>query len=180
MGYKEDISIDVTNMEAECATHPTTHVQYGIKHADALRARRQAEQEEEEATAAADTRIRAQLVGQKTTETEIKRMVTTDPSYQSACRKSLDAAHEVNVLAAALDALNAKTRMLGNIVTMQVAHWQAEPQVENRRPVPYAVVRKDAQEEATAAQHDGLKGIRAPLPNPKTTKRSKPQPVSTK
>ena len=148
MGYREDISINKNNMEEECANHPSVHFSYGKKHAEALHSRRLAEVEEQEVAAEADAHIRSQ-VDKKSTETVIRKMVEGTPSYQEARRRALDAAHEVNVLAAAIEALNAKTKMLGHITSMQLSHWQAEP-----RSSPQARI---ADEQATReAQLDGL------------------------
>lgn len=150
MGYKEDISIDKHDMENECAGHPSIHFEYGKKHADALRERRLAELEEQEEQAAADGRVRASSLDGKFTETAIRRQVEQDPKYQEACRKALDAAYEVNVLAAALEALNAKTKMLGNVLQMQLAHWQSEPRGARE-------LAEKTQEQSREEQLEGLK-----------------------
>lgn len=164
MGYKEDISINTRDMEQECATHPTTHFEYGKKHADALHARRLAEQDEQEAQAAADEAIRSQYVatGEKVTETAVRRAVEMDPVYQKAKRTAIVVGHDVNVLAAALEALNAKTKMLGNLVQMQLAHWQAEPNFPRE-------VRDRQSQKASDQQIEGLKGV--------GRKNKKPNPV---
>lgn len=160
MGYKEDISIDPKDMERECAAHPTVHFNYGRLHADALRTRRRAELEEQEAMAEADERVRFNFGTDKFTETAVRRGVEVDPEYQDARRVAIDAGHEVNVLAAALEALNAKTKMLTSVVHMQLAHWQAEPQVR-------------ISQGASDRQIEGLN-------NPKPRKKGKLNPVKSK
>ena len=135
MSYEKDISIDPRNMEQENAQHPATHFEYGRKHADALRERRLAELEEQEIFAEVMLQARDALAGQKPapTETSIRNITEQDPAYKASRRRSIDVAHEVNVLAAAIESLNAKTKSLGNITTMQVTHWQSEPRIEGAR-----------------------------------------------
>lgn len=127
MGYRNDISIDKHDMQNECARQPALYGEYLQKHADALKERRTTELELEEYLAGADERIRASLAGEKTSETEIKRLVTLDSVVMEQQRKVIDVSHEVNVLAAAVTAFADKTRMLEAVMKMQLAHWQSEP-----------------------------------------------------
>lgn len=173
MGYREDVSIDVHNMQEECAGHPAVHFDYGVLHADALRERRMAELEEQEVQAAVDDEVRSDLTnrGVKFTETALRRSVENDDRYKAARRKALDAAHKVNVLAAALEALNDKTRMLTNITNMQLAHWQAEP---NGQPLTGREARQQAQAQVTEGQHAALADV---PPRRKAGGKSAPKPV---
>lgn len=135
MSYEKDVSIDPRDMEQQNSQHPATHFDYGRKHAEALRERRLAELEEQEILAEAMTRCRDSMYVQKPapTETSIRNIVDQDPDYKAVRRRAIDAGYEVNVLAAALAALDAKTKALGNITTMQVTHWQSEPRAEGSR-----------------------------------------------
>lgn len=168
MGYKEDISIDTNDMQRECANHPSTHFNYGKKHADALHTRRHAELLEQEAMAEADERARASFGMEKFTETAVRRVVEVDPAYLDARREAIDAGHEVNVLAAALEALNAKTKMLTNVTHMQLAHWQSEPN-------PSHEVRDHHSQEARDQQIKGLNSA-----GPRKRGKGKPNPVKAK
>lgn len=130
MGYKEDISINKNHLWTECARQPMLIFGY-IKEKEELQiVRRRLEIKLDIAEALADEYARTSL-GDKTKEAAVKKLISRDEEVIRLQEELLEAEKDVHTMEGAVKALSDKTKMLSDLVKMQLAHWQAEPQVPN-------------------------------------------------
>lgn len=70
----------------------------------------------------------------KITETTVKNAVTSDREVQKARSAIIEAKHEVDVLSAAVSALDQRKRALENLVTLHGQSYFSTPSVRNLEP----------------------------------------------
>lgn len=122
-------------------------MEFGLRLADAVTEADSLKSELEILYAELDAQIRedpAEFGLDKTTETAIKNTVLTIPKYQKKLEESQKARHDIDVIRAALTALEHRKHALQAILSAKMAGWYAEPKVkEDARPKKSRTVKRN-------------------------------------
>jgi len=132
MNFEIDIKIDETALDVECLDQPSLMMQYGKNLAEAERALSTAKMQNDMVRAELDREIRKnpEKYGiSKITETAIAGAISTAPGYNDFEKHVIDAAYEVKVARAAVDAVQQKKDMLEALIRLHGQQYFAGPKV---------------------------------------------------
>ena len=125
-----DISVDQNDLDHEWVAQPKNYFRYAAELADARRDQDQAKAELDLVQAELDQAVRSdpEKFGlSKATEASIKAVVLAQAEYTSAQQAMLKAKHDVDVLQAAVGALDHKRKALENLVTLWLNNYYSSP-----------------------------------------------------
>lgn len=129
--YKEDIKIDLSNLEDEWILQPSLYLTYSELHADAIAKRDNAKLKLEYVHAKIDSDIRKNLkkygFTSKPTEAAIKSAIILDKKHKKAEKTLINANKEVNVLNAVKLSFEHRKAALQNVVSLKVMGLSSEP-----------------------------------------------------
>lgn len=132
MNYEDDLSIDETALDVEWLEQPRLMMRYGQESARAKAKVTQIREKLEVVKAELDKDIRQDPVKygiDKITEKAIDAVIRADEEYQEVIQSLLEAEYEVNVLTAAVYAMNARKEALENLVKLHGQQYFAGPRV---------------------------------------------------
>ncbi len=137
MNYEQDISINLHNLDEEWIKQAATFHFYLVQLANAQRDREEIRSEQEELVADRYDEIRLDLAGAgaatKVTETSIKRVIEADPGYRNIDDRMKGADHTINLLNAAVKAMDQKKTALENLTKLQLSDWYSRPRDEKEQ-----------------------------------------------
>ena len=124
------ISIDQNALDKEWLRQPELMYDYSVQLADARSAMDLAKNKAEVVYAQLDADIRAnptQYGINKISETAIKNAIASEKAYRISQRKVLETRHELDILQAAVTALDHKKQALQNLVTLHGQSYFSSP-----------------------------------------------------
>jgi len=132
MDYEKDIKIDEDSLDLEWLDQPALFMKYARHLAQARRTQDEAKQEIDVVSADIDRQIREKpedfdIV--KVTEGAIKSALLTEPDYQIAYKKYLDAKYEADMASNAVQAFNQRKDALENLVRLHGQQYFAGPRL---------------------------------------------------
>lgn len=125
-----DLRIDPNRLDRNWLDQPRLYFQYAAELADARKEMDEAKSEVDLVRAELDLAIRSdpETYGvAKVTESAIGATVLSHPKFQRAHQQMLSAKHEVDVLAAAVSALDHRKSALENMVKLCLANYFSSP-----------------------------------------------------
>ena len=129
--YNIDIEIDENDLEGEWITHASLYLHYSSILADAIANRDEAKLKMEWVAANIDLDIRKNWQKkynlEKLTEGAVKNITMINKKYLAAYRKFNKCVKIVNSLTGVKTAFEHKKHALGNLVSMQISGFNAEP-----------------------------------------------------
>lgn len=133
------LSIDPLQLDRDCVEQPERYFRYATRLADARLAYEESRTRQEviEAEVDAEIRERPKKFGLKNvTEAAIKARIKTVEAYTDAVSEVLRLKHEVDILQAAVTALDHRKRMIEKLVDLHGQNYFSEPRVpENSKTV---------------------------------------------
>ena len=131
--YKLDIEIDEDDYEGEWITHSSIYLYYAEMYAEAIELRDNTKLKMEWIEAKIDLDVRQNWESKKykltskPTESAIKNIIKTSKSYLKITRKYNKTVKRVNSLIGVKTAFEHKKHALGNLVSMKISGFHAEP-----------------------------------------------------
>ena len=125
-----DVSVDENALDVEWTFQPRKYFRYAAKLADARRDADQAKTEVELTKAELELAIRSnpeKFDLTKVTEAAVASTVLSQAEYSTARQADLDARHTVDVLQAAVAALDHRKRALEGLVQLRLANYYSSP-----------------------------------------------------
>ncbi len=123
---------DMHNLEEEWASQPENYYNYAIKLAHIKNKYEEAKRDLELETAEMDRSIRASPLEydlEKITEGGIEKAIIRSGRYRTAQDKVLKAKHHVDIVQAAVSALDHKKKALEALVQLHLANYFSEPKL---------------------------------------------------
>lgn len=150
------LSIDQNKLDREWTDQPKRFYDYAIKLADARADQERSKVELDLAVAELDQAIRQEPERfgiEKITEAAVKNAILMTPRYAKYMKKVIAAKHRVDVLQAAVTALDHRKRALEKLVDLHGQNYFSEPRAkgENRQAMD-AVERKAARSKVKLPQ----------------------------
>jgi len=134
--YKEDIRIDVNNLEGEWIEQPSLMLHYSSLYAEAIHSRDLKKVKVDQEYARIDSEIRKDWqkhFDSKPTEVAIKNYITLHPIYRKAEKLLINATREVNLLSGIKSSFDHRKRALENIVSLHITGFHSEPINKKRK-----------------------------------------------
>lgn len=127
--------IDENELDREWIEQPKMYYRYAVRLADARRTHDQRKTEVDIAYAEAALRIRnnpGKYDLEKITDASVKEAIIRDDEYQSALEALNNARHEMDVLDAAVKALDHRKRALENLVELHGQNYFSTPRAPSK------------------------------------------------
>lgn len=125
---EKDLEIDRHGLEEELLVQAPTFHYWLMQHVNAQRDKENTQAHVDETVGQLADAYRASLTGSKApTETAVKQAMSSDQSYMEAMEGLREANHTVNVLGAAVKAMDSKKRALENLVELRGQDWHSRP-----------------------------------------------------
>jgi hypothetical protein len=144
---KLDIHPDPNRLDDCWLNQPKLRLAYGFERADARKelSQSRAELEVEEAELEMAIRTKPDRFGlEKVTEATIKACVVNQESYQAAKSKVIEAQHEVDMLDAALDAIDDRRHALQDLVKLWLTDYYGQPKAPDEARERLGMAEKQA------------------------------------
>jgi hypothetical protein len=129
--YKEDIQIDIHDIEGDWIKQSSLYMKYSELHANATASRDRLKQELEVERAEVFARVKKQWKSlgfeKKPTDAEANKFVDQDELIDEIANELIEANKEVNILLSAKIALDHKKRALENITSLMIHNLFADP-----------------------------------------------------
>lgn len=132
VSYEDDVRIDEMALDVEWLRQPELMAKYARLAAEA----RRAYDLEKERRDVVRAQVRARLLSNpeayglsKTTEAAVEAAIVLDPEYQAASRAVIEAKYSVDMMAAAVQAMEGRKAALENLVRLYAASYFAGPSV---------------------------------------------------
>jgi hypothetical protein len=149
------VEIDAYQLDQEWVKQPGFYHRYAVQLADAKRVADGWKAQVEVVRAELYTAILAdpgQFGLTKTTEEAVKNCITIQPAYRQAQQQLLEARHAVDILEAAVAAIDQKKRALESLVQLQLSDYYAKPRAPKAAECSVeSAVRRRALERSRAA-----------------------------
>lgn len=141
LDYRNDVEIDESNLDREWKRQAELMFAYGKAKAEAQYKLDLAREKLDLLIAEKDLEVRNEQTDRKRTEAWISNMITSLPSVQQARKDVNEAKRTLNVLQAAVEALQHKKAALENLVRLFGMSYFAEPveAIEDRGTIDHLV-----------------------------------------
>lgn len=141
LDYRNDVEIDESNLDREWKRQAELMFAYGKAKAEAQYKLDLAREKLDLLIAEKDLEVRNEQTDRKRTEAWISNMITSLPSVQQARKDVNEAKRTLNVIQAAVEALQHKKAALENLVRLFGMSYFAEPveAIENRGTIDHLV-----------------------------------------
>jgi len=129
-----DFAIDEYNLDKECARQSNLYRKYAEAAADARKRYDEGKQAESVTRADVELQVRKDPDSfgvAKVTEGVIKSVVDADERIGKAVAEVIDARHDMDVMQAAVGALDHKKKALGDMVSLFLADYYSEPRTRS-------------------------------------------------
>lgn len=128
-GSTDFFALDINNLEVEWVQQPKLFHHHALQLADARELHEQSKAELELIKAELDLKIRriATKKGDKLTEATVQSMIVVDSGYQDSLKAVSTARHTVDVLTAAVNALDHRKRALEKLVDLHGQNYFSVP-----------------------------------------------------
>lgn len=140
MKRDEIVTIDESALDVEWANQPRLALTYGEKLADARHEHETAKARLELIQAELALKVRQNPteygLGEKATEAGVSAAIIANETFQRVQRACFDARHKVDVLVAAMTAIDSRKKALENLVQLHVTSYYSEPR-EPRQGAQY-------------------------------------------
>lgn len=127
---KLDISVNMKALDVQWCEQPRLYFRYAAELADARRDMDDAKADLDLTDAELDLAIRSSPGDyglEKVTEAAVKAAIPAQQSHKTAHEQMLKAKHDVDVLGAAVGALDHRKKALENLVQLRLADYYSEP-----------------------------------------------------
>ncbi len=149
MNIEKDVSVNRHDLEFEWVRQASTYHFYLVKHAEANQQREEDKDALDQVVARLYDEKRADL-GDKVTETAIKRAIEMEPEYRSVVEQAKQYDHKINLLSAAIKAMEHKKTVLENLTKLHLSNWYAEPTGQSK---------EDREREEAASRKSHAEGL---------------------
>ena len=137
MSYEEDIKINKYKLDEELVKQPQLYLHWAEQHAEAVAERDEKRVELDLIRAEIDGNIRESPedwgYDKKPSEAAITNLILQESKYRDVQSELIEATKNVNIMSAAMTAMNDKKKALEGLVTLLVAGIYSEPKVPREK-----------------------------------------------